>query len=153
MALQMQARGTLERPRLEEVTLKIPLFGSTEYNAVVTGEMKFTERRSWEDAGLDGKLTIDPLSLGRVRSLPVFETILPADLISEGSVRIASRFEGTWDNLRIGALVVADKAELRYQAGCTSAPKRLRRFAARISNTKQGLIFHPSELDLGAPRG
>ena len=152
MALRMQARGTLERPRLEEVTLRIPLFGSTEYNAVVTGAVKFTERRSWEEAGLDGKLTIDPLSLGRVRSFAIFETILPADLISEGGVRIASRFEGTWENLRIGALVVADKAELRYKSWLhkrADAPAAVR---ARISKTKQGLIFHPSELDIGAQK-
>ncbi|HEX9788933.1 MAG TPA: AsmA family protein, partial [Candidatus Binatia bacterium] len=115
MALQARVRGTPERPRLENVTLKIPLFGSSEYNAIVNGAVHFTERRSWEDAELHGKATVEPLPLVGLRSVKALAQILPAALISEGSVSIYSRFEGTWQNLRIGALARADDANLRYQ--------------------------------------
>ena len=150
MALQVRARGTPERPRLEDITLKIPLLGSSEYNAVVTGSIKFTERRAWEEAELEGKLAIDPLSLARLRKFRIFEQTVPDALVSEGSVTISSRFAGTWENLRIGALVRADKADLRYKSWLhkpADAPATIR---AQISREKQKLVFHESELDLGA---
>jgi len=42
MALQAKAGGTVERPRIDSFTLKIPLFGSSDYNAVVDGSIQFT---------------------------------------------------------------------------------------------------------------
>ena len=149
MALQVKARGTPERPRLEDITLKIPLFGSSEYNAVITGAVNFTERRSWEEAALEGRLFIDPLSLTRLRSFTIFEQILPASLVSEGNVTIASRFAGTWETLRIGALVRADKAALRYRDWLHKPVEVPTTIRTQMSRGKQGLVFHPSELDLG----
>jgi len=149
MALHAHVRGTPERPRLENVTLKIPLFGSSEYNAMVGGAIHFTERRSWEDAELKGKVTIDPLPLVRLRSVKAFSQLLPPELISEGTLKIDSRFEGTWQNLRLGALVRAAAADLRYKEWFhkpAGAPATVR---ARISRAKQGLRFHDSELVLG----
>lgn len=149
MALRMTARGTIERPRLEDITLRIPLFGSTEYNAVVTGAVRFGEPRTWEGAELDGTMTIDPLSLNRIRSFPVLQKLLPADLISEGSVKVSSRFEGTWEHLRIGALVLAGRADLRYRDWLRKPAETPAVIRARISREKQRLVFHPSELAVG----
>ena len=150
MALQVSARGTPERPRLEDIILKVPLFGSSEYNAVIRGGVKFTERRSWEEAELDGTLSIDPLSLARVRKFKIFEQTLPAALVSEGSVRIHSRFAGTWGNLRLGALVRADNAELHYKSWLHKPANVPATIRARISRETHKLLFHDSELDLGA---
>jgi hypothetical protein len=150
MALQVRARGTPERPRLEDITLKVPLFGSSEYNAVVSGDIKFTERRTWEEAELEGKLTIDPLSLARLRRFGLFEQTLPEALISEGSVTISSRFAGTWENLRIGALVRANKADLRYKSWLHKPAEAPATIRMQISRERQKLFFHESELDLGA---
>lgn len=150
MALQARARGSAERPRLEDITLKIPLFGSSEYNAVITGGIKFTERRTWEDAELEGNLTINPLSLVRLRSLKIFEQNLPDQLIGEGNVKISSRFEGTWESLRLGALVRADKAELRYQNWFRKPVEAPASIRAQMSRRKQVLILHESELLIGA---
>jgi uncharacterized protein involved in outer membrane biogenesis len=150
MSLQAKMRGTAEQPRLEDITLKVPLFGSSEYNAVITGGIKFTERRTWEDADLGGSLTIDPLSLVRLRNFKIFEQTLPEALITEGNVKIYGRFAGTWENLRLGALVRADKAEVRYQDWLrkpVDAPATIR---AQISRRKQKLIVHESELSVGA---
>ncbi|MGH7853488.1 MAG: AsmA-like C-terminal region-containing protein [Candidatus Binatia bacterium] len=150
MALQVRARGTPERPRLEDITLKIPLFGSSEYNAVATGSIKFTERRAWEDAELEGKVAIDPLSLARLRKFGTFEQILPDALVSEGSVTISSRFAGTWENLRLGALVRADKAAIRFKDWLYKPAEAPATIRAQISREKQRLVFHESELELGA---
>ena len=150
MALQVRARGSVERPRLEDITLKIPLLGSSEYNAVITGGIKFTERRTWEDAELEGDLTINPLSLNRLRNLKIFEQTLPEALIGEGNVRISSRFEGTWESLRLGALVRADKAELRYPNWFRKPVEAPASIRVQISRRKQTLILHESELLIGA---
>ena len=150
MALEVKARGTAEQPRLEDVTLKIPLFGSSEYNAIIKGAVRFSERRSWEDAELEGRLTIDPLSLNRLRSFTVFEQMLPASLVSEGSVKITSRFAGTWKALRLGILIRADKAALRYQDWLHKPAEVPATIRTQISRRRHGLFFHPSELDLGA---
>ena len=152
MALQMIARGTLERPRLEDITLKVPLFGSTDYNAVITGRVKFGERRSWEQAELDGKVAIDPLSLNRLRSFAVFENLLPAALISEGSVKITSRFEGRWEELRVGALVLADKADVRYKQWLHKPAETPVTIRTRMTRRKQEFLVHPSELDIAGQK-
>jgi hypothetical protein len=149
MALQVRARGTPERPRFEDITLKIPLFGSSDYNAIITGEIRFSERRTWEDAELKGNLFVDGLSLPRLRSLAIFEQNLPAALMSEGSLKVSSRFEGTWENLRVGALVRADKADLQYKAWLRKPAGSPATIRARMSRANHRLIFHSSELDLG----
>ena len=52
MSLQAHASGSLLQPQLDDFTLKIPLFGSSDYNAVVSGKVEFTEQRSWSEANL-----------------------------------------------------------------------------------------------------
>ena len=151
MALQVNARGTAARPRLEDIVLKVPLFGSSEYNAVITGAIEFTERRNWEDAKLNGTLTLDPLALARVRSFRVFEHILPMDLRTDGNVKITSRFEGTWNHLRLGMLVRADNAELGYDQWLHKPANMPAAVRAQISRRKNQLLFHESSsFSLGA---
>lgn len=152
MSLQGSARGTFERPRLEDVTLKIPLFGSSEYNAIVTGRVQFGERRSWEEAELDGRLDVEPLSLNRLRNFAVFRSLFPESLVSEGSVKVVSRFAGTWEQLRMGALVLADNTDIRYKDWLRKPAAMPATIRARITKHKQRLIVHPSELDLGAQK-
>ena len=150
MALQAKASGTLERPRLDDITLKIPLFGSSDYNAVIDGSVQFTERRTWEDAQLQGRLVVEPLSLTQLRNLKFLAQNLPDALITDGTVNIYSRFEGTWQTLRIGALVRADKAEVDYGTWFRKAADSPATIRARISRGKRRLIFQESELLLGA---
>jgi hypothetical protein len=149
MALQARVRGTPEHPRLENVTLKVPLFGSSEYNAIINGSVHFTERRSWEEAKLEGRAQVEQLPLARLRSVKAFARILPPELISEGTIDIYSRFEGAWQNLRLGALVRADAADLRYKGWFQKPPDAPAAIRARISRAKQRLRFHDSELLLG----
>ena len=150
MALQVKARGTAERPLLENITLKVPLFGSSDYNAVISGAIKFNEQRTWEDAELDGKLAIDLVSLARLRRFDIFDQLLPDALVSEGSVTIVSRFAGSWKHLRVGALVRADKADIRYKGWLHKAAETPATIRAQISSDKQRLVIHKSELNLGS---
>ncbi|MGE5220261.1 MAG: AsmA-like C-terminal region-containing protein [Chloroflexota bacterium] len=149
MALQAKASGTLERPRLDDVTLKIPLFGSSDYNAVINGSVQFTERHTWEDAQLKGRLAIEPLSLAQLRHLKFLAQNLPEALITDGTVNVYGRFEGTWQTLRIGALVRADKAEVDYGSWFRKATDSPATIRARLSRGKHLLVVQESALQLG----
>lgn len=152
MSLQAHASGSLLQPQLDDVTLKIPLFGSSDYNAVVSGKVEFTEQRTWSEANLNGRLKIDPLALSRARLLPVFRDHLPKELVTEGSVSVYSRFEGTWNHLRIGALVRAGNSEIRYGDWLRKPAKSPAQIKARLSRRNQRLTIHESELTLGAAK-
>ena len=152
MSLQAHASGSLLQPQLEDVTLKIPLFGSSDYNAIVSGKVEFNEQRSWSAANLTGQLKIDPLALSRLRLLPVFRDHLPKELVTEGSVSLYSRFEGTWNNLRIGALVRAGNSEIRYGGWLRKPGKTPAQIKVRLSRRNQRLTIHESELTVGAAK-
>ncbi len=152
MSFQAHASGSLLKPQLDDFTLKIPLFGSSDYNAVVSGKVEFTEQRSWSEANLTGRLKIDPLALSRARLLPVFRNHLPEELVTEGNVSLYSRFEGTWNHLRIGALVRAENSEIRYGDWLRKPAKSPAEIKARLSRRNQRLTIHESELTLGAAK-
>jgi hypothetical protein len=152
MSLQAQATGTLARPKFDNITLKAPLFGSSDYNAKVTGGIKFSERRSWEDAELNGNLTVDPLPLGRLRNLSWFRQNLSPALVTDGTLGLYARFEGTWEKLRVGALVRADKSEWKYYDWLRKALNRPAEIKARVARQKDKLFFHESEFASGPNR-
>lgn len=152
MALRAQASGTILRPRLDDVTLKIPLFGATDYNAFVTGKIAFTEQRTWSDAQLDGRLKISPLALSRARLLPALRDHLPKELIAEGNVSFYSRFEGSWNYLRMGVLVRAENSEIRYRDWLRKAANSPAEIKMRLSRRNQRLTIHESELTLGGAK-
>jgi AsmA-like C-terminal region/AsmA family len=149
MALQMKITGPLGSPRISNFTLKVPLFGSTDYNAVVNGSIDLTTRNSWSEAPLKGKLTLDRIDLKQLGNLSFFEQILPASFSTEGGVNVYSRFEGTWSKLRIGALVRADRAEFRYRNWLRKPAGTTTRLQLRVSRQKNGLIFYPAVLRIG----
>ena len=152
MSLQAHASGSLLQPQLDDVTLKVPLFGSSDYNAVVSGKVQFNEERTWSEANLNGRLKIDPLALNRARLLPVFRDHLPKELVTEGNVSVYSRFEGTWNHLRVGALVRAGNSEIRYGDWLRKPAKSPAHIKVRLSRRNQRLTIHESELTLGAAR-
>jgi uncharacterized protein involved in outer membrane biogenesis len=150
MALKAKVAGTPARPRIDDITLKVPLFGSSDYNAVINGSVEFSERRSWDDAQMRGKAVVTSLALARLRALKSLDQILPSALAADGTVGIYARFEGTRDNLRIGALVRADQADLRYKESLHKRAGSPMDIKARITRQKQRLVFHDSEVVVGA---
>ena len=152
MSLQAKASGTLARPRIDNLTLKAPLFGSSDYNAIVTGQVEFTERRTWEDAKIQGKLTLESLPIARLRNVSMFRENLSPTVAADGTVGIYSRFEGTWNTLRVGALVHAGKSELRYKDWLYKPANQPMEIRTQISRQKQKYLFHESTLVSGANR-
>lgn len=152
MSLQAKASGTLARPRFDNLTLKAPLFGSSDYNAVVTGGVEFTERRTWEDAKFQGQLTLESLPIARLVNLRMFQQSPSATVAADGTIGIYSRFEGTWNTLRFGALVRADKSALRYKDWLRKPANQPMEIRTQISRQKQKYLFHESTLVSGANR-
>lgn len=150
MALQMQVIGPIGSPRITDFTLNVPLFGSTEYNAIVTGSIDLATSKTWPDAQLKARLTLDRIDLKQLRNLPVLKANLPESFATQGVISASGSLEGSWEELRIGALVRADKAEFRYRDWLHKPLGTRTRVQLRISRQKHGLIFHPSLLKLGA---
>jgi uncharacterized protein involved in outer membrane biogenesis len=149
MSFQAKLNGTLQRPRLTDIKLRVPVFGSSEYNAVLEGAIILPENRDWGEADIKGTLTLDQINLAQLRGLPFWQETLTPVLRMDGPVNLSSRFEGAWNRLRLGALIEAGKTEfafgdwLRKPAG---NPAKLR---AQISRQKDALVLHPSLLTFG----
>ena len=149
LSLQAKLGGTFNRPRITDIALKIPLFGSSNYNAILEGSVETPEGRPWAEAQLKGKLTLSSINLTQLRNLPLFKQSLPLALATEGSVNAYSQFEGTWASLRVGALIMGEKSELRYGDWFRKPAGSPAELQTRISWRKNGLVLHDSELSLG----
>jgi len=152
LSLRAKLTGTLEEPRISGITLKVPLFGSEDYNAILEGTVAFSESRAWEDARIEGKLAVKTVNLAQLRSLSFLKQNLPTSLVTDGDISIHSRFEGTWRDLRIGALVDADGSEFRYRNWLHKPVKTRARLRAGISRRKNSVVLHESELSFGGSK-
>ena len=152
LSLQARLEGTFDRPRITDVVLKIPLLGSSNYNAILEGSMEVPEGRPWSQAQLKGKLTLDSLNLTQLRNLPFFKQTLPVALAMEGSVSASSQFEGTWATLRAGVLVKGEKSDFRYRDWLRKPAGRSAELQAQISRQDKALVLHESKLSLGASK-
>jgi uncharacterized protein involved in outer membrane biogenesis len=149
LSLQARLAGTFNRPRITDVALKIPLFGSSNYNAILEGSVEIPEGRPWADAQLKGKLTLNSINLTQLRNLAFLKQTVPVALATEGSVNAYSQFEGTWANLRAGVLIKGEKSEFRYRDWLRKPAGRSAELKARISRQRNRLVLHDSELSLG----
>jgi hypothetical protein len=149
LALQANLAGTFSRPRVTDISLKIPLFGSSSYNAVLAGSVELSESLSWADAQLKGKLTLNSINLAQLRNLPFVKQSLPSVLSTEGSVNATSQFEGSWANVRAGVLITADKGEFRYGEWLRKPADSPAELRAQISRHQNGLTLHESVLSVG----
>jgi len=149
MWFQASAAGTISRPRLENITLKAPLFGASDYNSILTGAVEFSQRHSWEDAQLNGKLTIDPLPVARLRKLSWFQQNQSANLVADGTMSLSGRFEGTWPTLRVGALIRARHADLRYRNWLAKPAEYPLEISARLARRQQQFFLQDTLLIAG----
>jgi hypothetical protein len=152
MSLKARAVGTLAQPRFEDIVLQAPVFGSSDYNVKLTGDIKFSAQRSWEDAELDGAVALNPLPLQSLRNLNWFRQYFSPALVTEGAVGVYVRFQGRWNDLRIGALVRADRSEWKYRDWFRKDLYRRAEIKARVARRKDKFFFHESEIVSDANR-
>ena len=141
--------GTLQQPRITGITLKVPFWGSSEYNAVLEGKAEFDQSRKWADAPIAGTLTLSDINVSHFQKLPLLQQALPADFAADGSVNVRSSFEGTWRRLRVGTLLEAKRGEFRIPGWAQKPAGRPAELRAQISRHESGFVLHPSVLNLG----
>jgi hypothetical protein len=149
MSFHTEVAGTLEQPRFTRITLKVPFLGSSEYNAVLEGKAELTHDHGWGEAAIAGRLALTAISLPQLRKLPLMGQIFSDDFATTGSIDVHTRFEGTWNNLRLGALLDARNSELRYDGRFQKPAGEAAQLRARISGHNGGYVLHPSQLALG----
>lgn len=152
MALQARASGTIDRPRIDDFTLMAPLFGASDYNAMASGAIDFTERRSWSAAQLRGAFNVTAVDLERVRQLPFLQQLLPAAIVTEGPISLFTRYEGRWDRLRMGAALVVDEADIRFRDWLRKPAAIPAAVRVKISRQTDKFLLQDAELRVGATR-
>jgi uncharacterized protein involved in outer membrane biogenesis len=152
LSFRAKLEGTFSRPRLTDIALKIPLFGSSNYNAILEGSLKKAEGRPWSEAHLQGTLALSSINLAQLRNLPLLKESLPLALKAEGSVNAHVRYEGTWSTLRVGTLIRGEKSEWRYGSWLHKPAGRVAELKAQISRQQNRLVLHDSELSFGSAK-
>jgi hypothetical protein len=149
MFLETRLAGTFEEPRFDSATLKVPFLGSSEYNAVLEGRAEIRRDQNWGEAPIAGTLTLNHINLTQLRKLPVMRQLIPDELTTGGVIDVRTRFEGTWNHLRLGALLDARESELRFREWLAKPEGRQAQLRAQLTGRETGYELHPSELRLG----
>ena len=149
MYFHSELAGTLQQPRFTHITLKVPFLGSSEYNAVLEGKAELSQNHDWGEAPIAGRLALTAISLPQLRKLPVMDEIFSDDFATSGSIDVHTRFEGTWNKLRLGALLDARNSEVRYDGRFQKPAGEAARLRAQISGHNAGYELHPSQLAVG----
>ena len=149
MTLHARLSGTARQPAFSEVTLQVPLFGSSDYNAILRGSIEFPGNRNATGAQLQGTLRLQSIGLEQLRNLPGLKDIFPAPLSLSGPMNFISRFEGTWDNLRIGARFDADAGEMKLGEWLRKPSGNSGQWTGQLTRQHGRLLIHNSSLRLG----
>ncbi|MBI2360425.1 MAG: DUF748 domain-containing protein [Deltaproteobacteria bacterium] len=113
LSIKANLSGTLQRPKIRDLSIAGPLFGAAERNTSVTGDLDLSANGSWKDAVFKGKVVVNPVALDRLRSVPFLQAALPAGLSANGPLSIAGELSGRPENLNVHALVTFEKSEVR----------------------------------------
>jgi hypothetical protein len=141
LMLRAKLRGTFERPRISLVSLTGPFFGATKNNLSAEGELDFSKADSWADGEIKGKVSVDPLSLDHLEEVPFFKQALPASLLSQGPLSVASEFQGSLRDLKAHALIKAGESEIRYGRWFRKPKGIAAQMELRLARQKDRLVF------------
>lgn len=149
LSLRAKLGGTVRQPRITEFRLRAPLFGASDYNAILTGTADLVEDQSWTESQIRGKLVLNPVDLAAARKVSFLREILPPELDTRGTIGVYSQFEGSLQNLRAGVLVQADQSEIRYDSWVRKPRGTPARWQAQVSRQQDSLVLHNSVLMVG----
>ena len=114
VAIASRVAGTIERPRITGLDLRGPFFGATANNATVKGDIDLSRGASRDEGAIKLRVTVDPLALEQLRTMPALSQTLPPPLLAEGPVSLSADVEGTPAALNIRAAVRATRSEIVY---------------------------------------
>ena len=148
ITLKAKLLGTFERPRISDLILAGPFFGSTGNNATAKGELDFSKSSIWTEGEVKGKITVDPISLDQLKKIPFLKQALPASLISEGPLSVASELQGNLKDLKVHTLIKAGESEIQYGDWLKKAKGIPAEMEVRIGRQKDRLLFEESTLTI-----
>lgn len=154
LTLEARVQGTIDRPRITGLTLTGAFFGSPVNNVSVAADLDFSKGGFSTGAAIKGKISVDPVTLDHLKKIPYVEGFLPASLTSKGPLSLESEVEGNLQDLRIHALIKADKSEIGY-GKWLKKPKdipahieiKARKKRGEIILEKSTLSFHKLKLE------
>ncbi|MFQ5852520.1 MAG: AsmA-like C-terminal region-containing protein, partial [Candidatus Binatia bacterium] len=146
LMLKARVMGTVDRPHIIGLTLTGPFFGSPSNNVKVTADLDLSNRGLWTSAAIKGEITVEPVSLDSLKKIPFVERLLPASLISQGPLGLASEVEGNLQDLKVHALIKSDKSEIRYGKWLKKPKGTPAQLEIRAIKKKDRLILEKSTL-------
>ena len=148
LTLQAKVLGSLERPRITNLTITGAAFGSGKANASVKGELDFSKGNSWREGEIQLKINVDPVGLEDLKKIPFLKQALPASLSSEGPLSVASELQGGWENFKVHALIKARESEIRYRDWLRKSKGIPAEMEIRAERRKNRFIFEESSFTL-----
>jgi hypothetical protein len=152
LSVRAKLAGLLARPQILDFSVKAPILGSSDYNAVLNGSADLSTTGVWSEAQLNGNLHLSSIDIARLQGTHMFQDLLPIALSGEGEVSIESVIEGTWNTLRLGTIVRARNSELRYGTWLRKPRGTAAEWSSKISRQENRFVIHESLLTLGSSR-
>jgi hypothetical protein len=148
MAFDSRLQGTIERPRINDLILSAAFFGAAANNIAVKGDIDFSREESGENGAIKLQLTIDPLPLDQLKTLPFFAQALPTALLMDGPVSVSADIDGSLASLGIKAAVKASESEFVYGNWIKKAKGVSAEILLDMERRKEKLIFRDSNLTI-----
>lgn len=144
MAIDSRLRGTLERPRFNDLKVSAAFFGAATNNTTVRGDVDFSRGDAAETGTMKLRLTIDPLPLDQLKTLPFFAQALPPALLMDGPVSVSADVDGSLAALGIKAAVKASQSEIVYGNWIKKGKGVAADLRLDMERRKEKLIFRDS---------
>ncbi|MBM4261099.1 MAG: AsmA family protein [Deltaproteobacteria bacterium] len=147
--LRARLTGTLRAPILNEVLLKVPLFGATEYNAIAQGTVKIPADRDWAGSEVAGTVKMPGIDIAQLRRLSYLKNVFSQRFQASGSIGVSSNLAGSWRFLRVGARIDAGAAELSYAHHLKKPAGTRALWQGQFARRADDVVVHDSRLYVG----
>ena len=148
--LKVSARvaGTLDRPRVSQMSVTGALFGAVTDNARLTGDLDFSQAGSWDEGRVKAELQLRPVHLDQLRQIPWVDRVVPAALAVHQPLSLSNLVEGRFDDLEIHTSVTADANTLQYGKWLDKGPGVPARLALKARVRGNRVVIHESGAQL-----
>lgn len=148
LTIKAKLQGTWERPKIKDLSFNGPLFGATENNTNVSGDLDLSKSGSWRDAEVKGKIALNPVKLDHLKMVPLIQQSLPDSLASDGPLNVAGDFGGSLDDLKVHASIKAEQSEIQYGGWLKKAKGLPALLEVQLRNQKNRLVIEESNLTI-----
>ena len=148
--LKVSARvaGTLDRPRVSQMSVAGALFGAAAFNARLDGELDFSRAASWNEGLVKARWQLGPVNLDQLRQIPWVDRVMPAGLAVHQPLNLSNLVEGRFDDLEIQTSVTADTNTLQYGKWLDKAPGIPAHLTMNARVHGNRVVIHESEARL-----